>query len=199
MSCSPQTPNKEFSNNLDEQSSLTKRKISAQQYDKMQQDNVPSRTSPQTWLNFNNTKKEISNNLELQLPSAKKHKNSIHKVLLHFDKMQQNNKLSKESFSVQSNFNSDNLDLQSKKRENSEENQQNVVSLLSHSSQTVIEDKSDLSINFDSELKDFFETSNFAVIGSKYIESQKVINYLKNIGSNEVVIKDPRINCILVS
>src|SRR6185369_6931261 len=111
-----------------------------------------------------------SNNLELQLPPAKKHKNFIHTELLHFDKMQQNNKLSKESFSVQSNFNpngkiSGNLDLQSEKHRNSEENQQNVVPLLSHSSQTVIEDKSsDLSVNFNSELKDFFETSNFAVI-----------------------------------
>ncbi|CAB5203051.1 M-phase phosphoprotein 8-like isoform X1 [Rhizophagus irregularis DAOM 181602=DAOM 197198] len=203
LPCSPQTPNKEISNNLDEPSSLTKRKNSAQQYDKMQQNNVPSKTSPQIWPNFNSTKKEISNNLELQLPSAKKHKNFIHTELLHFDKMQQNNKLSKESFSVQSNFNpngkiSGNLDLQSEKHRNSEENQQNVVPLLSHSSQTVIEDKSsDLSVNFNSELKDFFETSNFAVIGSKYIESQNVINHLMKIGSNEVLIKDPRINCIL--
>jgi hypothetical protein len=170
----------------------------------MQQDNTPSSTSLQTRPNFNSTK-EISNNVELQSPPAKKHKNSIPDESLHIDKMQQNNMLSKESLSIQSNLNpngkiSGNLDLQSKKSRNSEESQQNVIPLLSHSSQTIIEDKSsDLSVNFKSELKDFFETSNFSVIGSKYIESKKVISYLKKIGSNEVVIKDPRINCILVS
>ncbi|GBB91074.1 hypothetical protein RclHR1_01820003 [Rhizophagus clarus] len=199
LSCSPRTSNKEIPNNLDEQSSFKKRKNSTQQYDKMQQNDMPPRTSFQTLPDFNGTNKEISNNSELQLPPAKKHKNSIQNDLISFDKMQQN----KEPSSVQSNFNpnkkiSGNLDLPSKKHRNSEENQQSVIPSLPNSSQTIIEDKSsDLPIKFKSELKDFFETSNFVVIGSQYIESQKVISYLKNIGSNEVVIKDPRMNCIL--
>ena len=48
-------------------------------------------------------------------------------------------------------------------------------------------------------VKSFFENSNFTIIESKYIESQTVINFLKEIGSNEVAVNDPCVNCVLVS
>jgi hypothetical protein len=206
--------NKEISNNLDVQSSLKKRKNS--QYNKMKLSNMQSRSqeySLQTWQNFNPNKanEEVS---ELQPPPAKKHKNSTYD-----NKMKQNNISQLFSPPVQSNFDqnrkiSSNLDVRSKKRRSSFEEvqrhpqiqQHNVmptnVQPLSNSGgpvKTTEGESSKFSFNFRNELKNFFETSNFTVIGSKYIESQKVITFLKEMGGKEVVAKDPRINCVLVS
>ncbi|RIA99463.1 hypothetical protein C1645_357756 [Glomus cerebriforme] len=140
---------KEISNDLDAQSSPKKRKNSARQSNKMQN-------------NFN-IRREISDNLELQSPPAKKYRS-----------------------------------LSTKKHISFKKNLEDETPSPSRPVQTLVEDEfSEFSINFRSELKDFFKTSTFTVIGSKYIESQKVIAFLKEIGGIEVVAKDPRIKCVI--
>ena len=200
---------RKFSDNLDQTEKHQNPVVKARNYETTQQNNIlPSTQSlPNPMRTSLNSNEEISSNFE---PPAKKHKRFDYD-LLGDNKIQQNNILPKTSSLVPVQASSSNeknvdnfnkSDLQSKKRKDSVEEVQHLLQItsLSQPVQAVAEDyPSKLSVNFRNGLENYFETAKFTVIGSKYTESQRVTTFLKEIGSNEVVINDPRVNCILVS
>ncbi len=155
-------------------------------FHKAQQNNLSqiSTSSRLTQTNFN-PNKEISSNLDVQFPPPKRHRSSVEETQ---QKVQQNHMLPSIR-SLQST--QTNLGIQFSNHKRSVE----------VSSKTIVEDEPlKFSINFTKELESFFQGSkSFTVIGSEYIESQRVITYLKEIGSNEMVAKGPHIDCVLVS
>jgi hypothetical protein len=190
-------PNRKVSGKLDPDNKSKSSVVKTRHYEKTQQKNVlPSIRLPTQTSNW-----EISNDLELQPPPAKKHKNSAYDVL-HNDEMRQNFPSRNQFFSFPD-LNeeiSDNSDIQSKKRRSPVEEVLTPSDVLSRSTQTVIEEESSkLSVNFGDELKSFFENSHFTIIESNYIESQRVITFLEEIGSNKVLTNDPRVDCVIVS